>query len=112
MLEDGLEAYESLLKQLDLNQGIPYTRNWSAGPDFLQVIVDACLRNRPSLILECSSGLTSLMLARSCQMVGHGRLVSLEDGEEFASSTRRYIDRYRLQAVASILHAPLRKTEL
>ena len=104
-----MDAYASLIEQLDLLQGIPFTPDWSAGADFLQIIVDACLSERPSLILECSSGLTSLMLARCCRMNGSGRLVSLEDGEPYANNTRDYIDRYGLGDVATIAHAPLQK---
>ncbi|MEN8180625.1 MAG: class I SAM-dependent methyltransferase, partial [Pseudomonadota bacterium] len=65
-----MEGYESLQAQLNLNEGIPYTPNWTAGADFLQIIVDDCLQAKPSLVLECSSGLTSLMLARCCQING------------------------------------------
>lgn len=107
-----MEDYASLQEQLNLTEGIPYTPNWSAGADFLQLIVDYCLQARPALILECSSGLTSLVLARCCQMNATGRVVSLEDGEEYAASTRSYIDRYGLGRYSSVIHAPLRKSVL
>ncbi|MCU7918357.1 MAG: class I SAM-dependent methyltransferase [Candidatus Thiodiazotropha sp. (ex Epidulcina cf. delphinae)] len=107
-----MEEYESLQAQLELNDGIPYTPDWSAGGDFIQIIVDACLSARPSLVLECSSGLTTLMLARCCQMNGRGRVVSLEDGEQYADNTRAYIDRYGLGRYASVIHAPLRRSML
>ncbi|MCU7929352.1 MAG: class I SAM-dependent methyltransferase [Candidatus Thiodiazotropha sp. (ex Codakia rugifera)] len=107
-----MKEYASLRTQLDLNEGIPYTPDWSAGADYIQIIVDACLQFKPSLILECSSGLTTLMLARCCQMNGYGRVVSLEDGEQYADKTREYIDRYGLREYASVIHAPLQKTVL
>ncbi len=107
-----MNGYESLKSQLNLHQGIPYTPDWSAGADFLQLIVDHCLQARPSLVLECSSGLTSLMLARCCQMNGYGRIVSLEDGEEYAENARIFIDRYDLGEVASVIHAPLQKSAI
>ncbi|MCU7875231.1 MAG: class I SAM-dependent methyltransferase [Candidatus Thiodiazotropha sp. (ex Lucinoma borealis)] len=107
-----MKEYASLQTQLDLSQGIPYTPDWSAGADFIQIIVDACLQFKPSLILECSSGLTTLMLARCCQMNGRGRVASLEDGEQYADKTRDYIDRYGLSEYASVIHAPLQKIPL
>jgi hypothetical protein len=95
------------LAQLHLQAGIPYTPNWSAAADFLQIIVDHCLEAKPASVFECSSGLTTLMLARCCQLNTLGRVASLEDGEEFTTRIREYLKRYDLTAYASVLHAPL-----
>lgn len=102
-----MDAYGSLQDRLNLRKGLPYTRNWSAGPDFLQIIVDHCLEFRPSVVLECGSGLSTLMLARCCQLNQQGHVYSLEDSGEYAEHTREYLDRYDLRAQASVLHAPL-----
>jgi len=102
-----LESYSFLRDRLDLRQGLPYSRNWSASPDFLKLIAEHCLEARPSVILECSSGLTTLVLARCCQLNGQGRVYSLENGEEFAVTTRGHLHRYGLDEYATVLHAPL-----
>jgi predicted O-methyltransferase YrrM len=106
--EDNDPEYEALQQQLGLRLGIPYTPNWSAGADFLQIIADACLESKPAWVLECGSGLTTLVLARCCQMNGWGRVVSLENGEEYADVTRSYIKRYGLLDYATVIVAPLR----
>lgn len=106
---EDISKYQALQIQLGLNQGIPYSPNWSAEADFLQIIVDACLEHRPNLILECSSGLTTLMLARCCQLNATGRVVSLEDGLAYAENTRSYIDRYGLGDYGAVIHAPLQE---
>jgi predicted O-methyltransferase YrrM len=103
------EQYLTLKNQLNLHKGLPYTQNWSAEADFIQIIVDACLESKPEVILECSSGLTTLMLARCCQINGSGSVISLEDGRQYAENTRNYIDRYDLCDYASVIHAPLRE---
>jgi len=69
-----LEAYLYLRDRLDLKQGLPYTPFWSAAPDFLKLIADHCLEARPATIVECSSGLTTLVLARCCEVNGRGRV--------------------------------------
>ena len=107
--EVRLKHYQSLQAQLNLKEGIPYTPDWSAEADFLQLIVDHCRQARPWLVLECGSGLTTLLLARCCQMNGQGCVVSLEDGKEYAENTRTYIDRYGLGQYVSVIHAPLQK---
>ncbi|MEW8026384.1 MAG: class I SAM-dependent methyltransferase [Candidatus Thiodiazotropha sp.] len=108
-MTEQLENYHSLQAQLDLHQGIPFSPNWSAEADFIRIIVDACLKLRPELILECSSGLTTLMLARCCQINGEGHVISLEDGLQYADNTRAYIDRYDLGDYATVVHAPLQE---
>ncbi|MGD8932480.1 MAG: hypothetical protein PVI52_07910, partial [Chromatiales bacterium] len=74
---EELADYTSLLTQLHLQADIPYTPNWSAAADFLQIIVDYCLEAKPSSVFECSSGLTTLMLARCCQFNARGKVISL-----------------------------------
>lgn len=100
-------SYQALCDLLDLHRGLLYTENWSAGADFLQLIVDHCLADKPQVILECSSGLTTLMLARACQLAGCGRVYSLENGEEYASTTQEALDRYNLGQIGRVVHAPL-----
>ncbi|NTV94780.1 MAG: class I SAM-dependent methyltransferase [Thiobacillus sp.] len=100
-------AWLSLRDRLGLRQGLPYSHNWSAAPDFLEQIVDHVLAARPATIVECSSGLTTLMLARCCEMNGKGRVWSLENGPEFAARTRAEIARYGLADRAEVIDAPL-----
>ncbi|MET0027272.1 MAG: class I SAM-dependent methyltransferase [Candidatus Thiodiazotropha sp.] len=111
MDEHIIPEYRELQQQLGLMQGLPYTPLWSAEADFIHLIVDACLEHKPALVLECSSGLTTLMLARCCQLNGFGQVVSLEDGEPYADRTREYISRYGLDDYASVRHAPLRSAQ-
>lgn len=103
------ETYLSLRDRLGLNQGLSYSHNWSAAPDFLKLIVDHVLSARPATIVECSSGVTTLMLARCCQMNGSGEVFSLENGADYAAGTRAEIERYDLQDLAEVIDAPLRK---
>ncbi len=112
MSETEYSAYQLLADRLGLNQGLSHDRNWSAAPDFLALIVEHALSARPATIVECSSGLTSLMLARCCEMNAQGALFSLENGAEYAARTRAEIARYGLQARATILDAPLTEYNL
>ncbi|GAB4294917.1 MAG: hypothetical protein Kow0096_11380 [Thiohalomonadaceae bacterium] len=102
-----IQAYQSLCARLGLTRGIPYTPDWSAAPDFLQVIVDHVLTCKPQTIVECGSGLTTLMLARCCALNGGGHVYSLENGADYAANTRSGISRYGLNEYSTVLHAPL-----
>jgi len=109
---DRLVLLLSLRDRLELRQGLPHSPNWSAAPDFLQLIVEHALERHPRRILECGSGLSSLMLARCCRLNGGGRLTSLEDGASYARRSQAGIERYRLADVGRVIHAPLREYRL
>ena len=102
-----MDSYNNLRNKLGLHKDLPYTKDWSAAADFMQIIVDYCLQEKPATVFECSSGLTTLMLARCCQLNKHGHVYSLENGEEYALKTREYISLYDLDEYASVIHAPL-----
>lgn len=104
--------YATLEDRLNLKKGLPITPDWSAAPDFMTLIVEHALATQPATIFECSSGLTTLMLARCCQMNGQGELYSLENGPEYAANTRSYFKRYGLDDYATVLDAPLEKMML
>jgi predicted O-methyltransferase YrrM len=101
----SLEGYQPLCERLGLNRGIPYTPQWSAAPDFLTLIVDHVLEHRPQTIVECGSGLTTLMLARCCALNGAGHVYSLENGADYAANTRLDIARYGLEHWSTVIHA-------
>lgn len=106
------EAYNYVKDRLQLNHGLPYTPYWSAGPDFLKLICDYTLQNKPHTILECSSGLTSLVLARCCEINKKGKLYSLEHEAEYTQASQQHISRYALDNYASIIHAPLQTYDI
>jgi predicted O-methyltransferase YrrM len=100
-------SYQTLEKYLRLEMTLPVTENWSAAEDFLLLLADYCLTGKPKTILECSSGTSSLVLARCCQLNQTGHVYSLENGDEFAAQTRRQLDDFSLTAYCDVLHAPL-----
>ena len=105
MIEE--EPYRQLQLKLGLAEALPYTENWSAAPDFLDIISLHCLENYPSTIVECSSGLTTLVLSRCCQLNKFGHVNSLEDSALYASKTQQQLKALDLQKFATVSHMPL-----
>ncbi len=100
--------YRLLQQQLALDDGLPYTPNWSAAADFLALIHQAVLEQKPRTILECGSGLTTLILAHALAASGHGgRLMSLEQEPLYAERSRQALRHYRLEGVATVADTPL-----
>ena len=104
--------YRRLQEKLGLNQPLPWTEHWSAAEDFLLLIAEHCLEQQPASILECSSGLSTLVLARCCQLNGQGQVLSLENGDEFARATQDNLQVLGLEDHAQVLHAPLEAQEV
>ena len=103
-----MKNYQDLQQALALNSELPVTEDWSAAADFLYLIKDYCLEHRPTTIVECSSGLTSLVLARCCQINACGKVFSLENAAEFVEKTRQNLSDFELHEYANIIFSPLK----
>jgi len=101
-------SYQFLEKTLGLEKVLPISENWSAAADFLLLISNYCLTHKPKTIVECSSGTSSLVLSRCCQLNRYGHVYSLENGEEFARQTRQQLEDFSLSAYCDVMHAPLK----
>lgn len=101
------EALLGLYRELDLRKSLPSTRGWAASPDFLLTISCQVLDTRPETIVECSSGVSTVVLARALQLNGKGHVFSLEHDPVFAQKTRDNLARMDLSDWATVIDAPL-----
>lgn len=102
-----LEALQGLYTELGLTHSLPDTRGWAASPDFLLELARHALCEEPRLVVECSSGTSTLVLARCMQLNGCGKVYSLEHDVAYARQTRQQLDRHGLSDWAEVLDAPL-----
>lgn len=106
-LYQQFEALLSLNTELALTKSLPGTRGWAASPDFLLELVRHARGHRPCSVVECSSGTSTLVLARCMQMNGKGKVYSLEHDPHFAARTRWQLRAHGLSDWAEVLDAPL-----
>lgn len=106
-MRQKLGPYQSIQQRLNFDHELPYTKNWSAAEDFLELLINHCLQYKPVRILECSSGLTSLVLAKCCQLNNQGQIYSLENGVEYVENTRQQLMDFKLEQYVDVIHAPL-----
>lgn len=102
-----LEALQGLYADLGLQHSLPDTRGWAASPDFLLMLARHALAEKPNIVVECSSGTSTVVLARCLQLNGAGKLYSLEHEPRYAAETRRQLARHGLSDWAVVLDAPL-----
>jgi predicted O-methyltransferase YrrM len=103
-----VEAIQNLSAMLPPSDVLPATRGWAASPDLLLVLVDQVIAQRPSLIVECGSGASTLWLALALRRFGiDGRIVALDHDPVYAGKTRDFLARHGVSDLAEVRDAPL-----
>ena len=108
-----LEALQNLSAVLPPSDLLPATRVWAASPDLLVVLVDLVVTERPSLVVECGSGASTLWLALAMRRFGiDGRIVALDHDPVFGAKTRDLLARHGVADLAEVRDAPLESFSL
>ncbi|MEO1223089.1 MAG: class I SAM-dependent methyltransferase [Pseudomonadota bacterium] len=103
------EALDMLLKKLRIDRGwLPPTRGWAASPDFLLTLADHILESKANRVLECGSGVSSLVIGRCLELIGGGHLHSLEHLEASAKESSDNVNDRGLASLVTIVRAPLK----
>jgi predicted O-methyltransferase YrrM len=103
-----LEALQNLSAVLPASDVLPATRVWAASPDLLVVLVDLIITERPSLVVECGSGASTLWLALAMRRFKiDGRIIALEHDPVFGGKTRDLLARHDVGDLAEVRDAPL-----
>lgn len=108
-----LEALQNLNAVLPTSDVLPATRGWAASPDLLLTLVDLVITERPSLIVECGSGASTLWLALAMRRFEiDGRIVALDHDPVFGAKTRDLLARHNVRDLAEVRDAPLESFSL
>ena len=108
-----LEALQNLNAVLPTSDVLPATRGWAASPDLLLTLVDLVSTERPSLIVECGSGASTLWLALALRRFGiDGRIIALDHDPVFSGRTRDFLARHDVLDLAEVRDAPLESFSL
>lgn len=102
-----LTTLNRLEHALSLPGALPSTRGWASSPDFLWPVHELARTHRPGTVVECSSGTSTIVLARTLQMNGAGHVYSLEHEPLYAGKTRGALQELGLQTLATVIDAPL-----
>ncbi len=102
---------QALLNLHDLvapQAAVPPAGGWAASPDLLLFCVDTLLADRPTTVVECGSGVSTLYLALAAEQHGLAtKVVALEHDERFAEATRALLERHGVSGRAEVRFAPL-----
>jgi predicted O-methyltransferase YrrM len=97
----------ALLARLKLSHNaLPNLGSWKADVGLLNQLVDMIYAHRPQMVVELGAGASSLIVARSLQLLGRGgRLVSFDQHADFVASTRTWLSDHGQNV--DIRHAPI-----
>lgn len=99
-------AKRLLLDRLGLpDDALPHLGSWKADTGLLHRLVDIVERDRPQTVVELGIGASSLILSRALKRHGGGRLVGLDQHEDFVAATRAWLAEHGVEA--DLRHAPL-----
>jgi len=77
------------------------------------VLVDLVITERPSLVVECGSGASTLWLALALRRFGiDGRIIALDHDPVFGGKTRDFLARHDVGDLAEVRDAPLESFSL
>jgi hypothetical protein len=105
-----IEAFVSLTSFLPLRAPLPPMGGYALGADLAVELVTHVLAERPSLVAELGSGVSTLVTAYALEVAGGGRLVSIEHDLEWVEITRRRLALHgfpRAGVEVEVRHAPL-----
>ena len=108
-----VESLQWLYTTLRPNAPLPNTRGWAASPDFLKLISEIILTEKPQFILEVGSGVSTLVSAYCLKQVGRGgKIVTLEHDPVYANTSKSHLLQHNLQDFATVIYAPLTETSI
>ena len=104
--QEDLHAWHVLRPLLDGGGYLPWTTG-SMRPAGLVVVCNEIVHGARTRIVECGSGVSTVVLARLLRERGAGRLVALEHDRDWAALVREQLRREALDGTARVLDAPL-----
>jgi predicted O-methyltransferase YrrM len=106
------EPIVTLASRIPLRRPLPPMRGYAIAPDFALMLYDLVIDEKPELVVETGSGVSTLIVAYALEKLGRGRVVALDHDAAYAEKTRAEIARHGLEAYASVVHAPLEPIEI
>lgn len=104
-----VEALIDLRSLLRPRAPMPPSRGWAAAPTSLLEYIGQVLERKPSMVVECGSGVSSVWVGYALESIGSGRCVALEHDPYYAEVTRREIERHGLTDWVEVRTAPLKR---
>jgi predicted O-methyltransferase YrrM len=104
-----LESLFSIFSVIKPNHVLPPMRKWAISPDFATVIISLIHEQKPKVIVEASSGVSTLLSAYCLKQIGEGAVFSLEHHEKYTKISSNNVRKHGLEDIVNVIHAPIKE---
>lgn len=101
------QAIHQLMREYAPVEPLPGLAGWALSPSGLVWLTRHIANTRPTTVVECGSGTSTVWSAMALRANGMGHLTALDHNPEFAKRTRDALDRHGLSEWATVVDAPL-----
>lgn len=102
-----LQAVQSLTHLLPLRAPLPSLAGWAASPELAATLYGLVRHEKPRVIVELGSGVSTIVMGYALEQNGAGHLYSLDHDAAFGEETRQRLAEHGLADYAEVLDAPL-----
>ncbi len=106
------EEISKLYSELNPVAPLPINASWALSPDLLEVLVNMLKENKPQNIVECGSGLSTIICGYMVKQNGSGHVLSLEHHRLFYETTKNNIKLHGLEEYITLIYAPLTRIRI
>lgn len=107
-----IESLFSIFSLIKINHPLPLMRGYAVAPDFANTLISLIKEQKPKLIIEAGSGVSTLISAYCLQSIGKGKVISLDHEKNFADLSSKNLLEHELQDTGTVIHAPLTKINI
>lgn len=86
---------------------LPFQKPWAVLPDFINMLLQLVEESKPSTIVECGSGLSTLVCGYMVKNKIIKQCFAIEHDKQFYDSTKAELVKHGLDEFVSLLYAPL-----
>ena len=75
---------------------------------FFKLLVETILSEKPKLVVELGSGISTILTGKALEKNGDGKLISIDNDDKYAKLTRKKIGLEKLSDIAKVVTAELK----
>ncbi|WP_303925018.1 class I SAM-dependent methyltransferase, partial [Draconibacterium sediminis] len=94
--------------QLQTKIALPFHKPWAVLPDFIYNLLELIKENKPATIVECGSGLSTLVGGYLAKNKIIKQFISVEHDKQFHEATLADLKEYGLEKYVTLVHTPLK----
>lgn len=108
-----IQAIGEIQKLLSFRAPLPAMNGWAATPELAVTVLKEIIRNKPNIIVELGSGVTTLISAYGLEKYNpEGKVISFDHDADFAGISKREIELHGLEKVVDLHIAPLKNVNV